>query len=179
VTYNDIESVVVPGVSTATLEGGVPTSINATSPWAGMRFSGPELPRINYDSNNGRAYCYVYGYSGHAFQSVQWEAAAIVKVDLCTLAVARHKSGDASAVLKAPVSLWYRSNWYPTEPVFIAAPNPKSEDDGILLLDAYDGEARVSKLVVLNATTLAEVAIVESPVRVPWPLHGQFFPTPV
>lgn len=180
ISYQDIEAIVTPGTSRVTVDGAPPVVVQPGSEYAGMRFSGPELPRINYGARNGRKYCFVYGYSGHAFESEVWEAAAVVKVDLCSLEPVQPAAGSnrtvGHAVRRAPVSVWARQDVYPSEPVFVPSPSPRSEDDGVLLFDAYDGRKKQSFLWVINATTMEDVSMMQSPVTVAWPLHAQFFP---
>jgi carotenoid cleavage dioxygenase-like enzyme len=132
----------------------------------GLSTSGPELPRINYERYNGRPYCFVYGYSGHAMGSPRWSDAAVVKVDLC--------KGSA----QAPAQAFFQPGLYPSEPVFVGRPNATAEDDGVLLVDAFDSLLNTTQLVVLDARDLNVLAVLVSPLFMPWPLHAQFFPKP-
>jgi carotenoid cleavage dioxygenase-like enzyme len=135
------------------------------------QLSGPELPRLNYAQHNGRPYCYVYGYSGHAFGSTRWSDAAVVKGNLCAT------QGNSSLV---PALSWYEPGVYPSEAIFVPrkgakAPELLEEDDGVVLFDAFDSHSNRTVLVVLDAQTMVEVARVLSPVFMPWPLHAQFY----
>lgn len=64
------------------------------------------------------------------------------------------------------------------EPVFAPRPGSWDEDDGWLLVFAYDMAHDRSDLVILDASRVAgsPVAIVHLPVRVPAGLHGNWFP---
>eukprot|EP00730_Choanoeca_flexa_P011064 TRINITY_DN2261_c0_g1_i1.p1 TRINITY_DN2261_c0_g1~~TRINITY_DN2261_c0_g1_i1.p1 ORF type:complete len:582 (+),score=75.71 TRINITY_DN2261_c0_g1_i1:98-1843(+) len=131
----------------------------------GLRLSGPELPRINYEHHNGRPYCYVYGYSGHAFGSPLWSDAAVVKADLC------QQINDTAV----HALTWFEEGVYPSEAIFIPHPVTEAEDDGLLLFDAYDSHNNQTLLIMLDASTMIEVARIASPVFMPWPLHAQFY----
>jgi hypothetical protein len=66
----------------------------------------------------------------------------------------------------------------PLEPVFVAAPKARREDEGVILavvLDAYRG---TSFLLVLDAGSFAELARAEVPHHIPFGLHGQYVAGP-
>jgi carotenoid cleavage dioxygenase-like enzyme len=113
-----------------------------------------ELPRIAYRTHNGRPYRYVYGTSG----STDW-IDRIVKVDV--------ESRESAS--------WAQDGCYPGEPVFVPQPGAEAEDAGVLLSVVLDGTAGRSFLLVLDATTLQEVARAEVPHHIPFSFHGQFF----
>lgn len=116
-----------------------------------------ELPRINYASCAGKPYRYVYG----AGVEVEGDFLdSIVKVDLVTSKSAR----------------WYERGCYPGEPVFVAAPEARAEDDGVLLSVVVDVGNNRSFLLVLDAATLEEVARAKTPRAIPFHFHGDFFP---
>jgi carotenoid cleavage dioxygenase len=52
------------------------------------------------------------------------------------------------------------------------------EDDGVLMGFVYDHARDASDLVVLDAGTLADLASVHLPVRVPYGFHGNWVPSP-
>jgi len=118
-----------------------------------------EFPRINYQRCNGRPYQFVYG--GNA-DSNSGFINQLVKVNVQT--------GD--------VKTWQESNLFPTEPVFVSAPDAPAEDHGVLLSVALDGEKEQSFLLVLDAQTMAELARADLPHAIPFGLHGQFFENP-
>ena len=116
-----------------------------------------EFPRINYGLINGRDYRYGYGTSLHSPES-DWPD-QLVKVDVV---------GDDS-------STWYEPGCYPGEPVFVAAREGRSEDDGVILSVVLDSPAARSFLLVLDAGSFEELARAEAPQRIPFGFHGQFF----
>ncbi len=64
------------------------------------------------------------------------------------------------------------------EPVFVAAPGAKSEDEGWLLTYVYDAARDKSDLVILDATAIEKgpIARVHLPRRVPNGFHGSWIP---
>jgi beta,beta-carotene 9',10'-dioxygenase len=71
-------------------------------------------------------------------------------------------------------SEWSEAGRYPGEPVFVAAPEARDEDDGVLLSVVFDGERGNSFLLVLDARDLTELARAEVPHHIPYGFHGQF-----
>jgi carotenoid cleavage dioxygenase-like enzyme len=114
---------------------------------------GLELPRINYGRHNERPYRYVWGVDAES----GW-LDRIVKVDV--------SSGDQAA--------WSEDGCSPGEPVFVAAPDASSEDDGVLLSIVFDSGSGRSFLLVLDAVDLSELARAEAPHHIPYGFHGQF-----
>ena len=112
-----------------------------------------ELPRINYPRCNERSYRYVWG-AGSAGGWID----RIVKVD-----VERRESSE-----------WSEDGRYPGEPVFVAAPEARDEDGGVLLSVVFDAERGNSFLLVLDAHNLEELARAEVPHHIPFGFHGQF-----
>jgi beta,beta-carotene 9',10'-dioxygenase len=117
-----------------------------------------ELPRIHYRRCNSKPYQFAYG----ASTSRQTPGAflnQLVKVD-----VARGES-----------MTWFREGCYPGEPVFVAGPQAKDEDEGAVLSVVLDAERGNSFLLVLDAQSFGEVARAEVPQHIPFGFHGQFF----
>jgi len=114
---------------------------------------GLELPRINYGANNERPYRYVWGIDAET----GW-LDSIVKTDVRERATTR----------------WSEHGCSPGEPVFIAAPQSESEDDGVLLSVVFDSRSGRSFLLVLDASDLSELARAEAPHHIPYGFHGQF-----
>ncbi|XP_059622875.1 carotenoid isomerooxygenase-like [Phlebotomus argentipes] len=119
-----------------------------------------DLPQINYLRHSGKPYRYFY-----ALSSDFACPGMIIKVDV-------HSKTRTT---------WSEEHCFPGEPVFLEAPNPTSEDDGVLLsvlLWGSDQENRVG-LLILNARNLEEIArcefITSSPV--PRCVHGWFSAT--
>jgi carotenoid cleavage dioxygenase-like enzyme len=63
------------------------------------------------------------------------------------------------------------------EAFFVADAGAKNEDDGWLLAYLFDRSDNRSRLLVVDATTMKEVARVKLPHRVPHGFHGDFVPT--
>ena len=117
-----------------------------------------ELPRINYKRHNGRDYRYAYGASGK--KAAQYDFLnQLVKVD----------------VQNQATKTWYQEACYPGEPVFVAAPDAKKEDDGVLLSVVLNGQKGNSFLLILSAETFEEIARAEVPQHIPFGFHGQYF----
>lgn len=114
-----------------------------------------ELPRINYARHNGRRYRFAYGVG----QSDAGDFLdQLVKVDVDTGAT----------------STWHEPGCYAGEPVFVAAPDARREDDGVLLSVVLDSASGTSFMVVLDAESLRELARARVPHAVPFGFHGQF-----
>jgi carotenoid cleavage dioxygenase-like enzyme len=112
-----------------------------------------ELPRINYGRCNERPYRYAWGVGSRG----AW-IDGIVKAD-----VVERRSIE-----------WAEDGCFPGEPVFVATPGAKDEDDGVLLSVVLDGRKGNSFLLVLDARSLDEVARAEVPHHIPFGFHGQF-----
>jgi len=114
-----------------------------------------EFPSINYSRYNGRAYRYTY-LAATDYGSLP---TAVAKVDLAGPTTVR----------------WSEPGVHPGEPLFVPAPSPAAEDDGILLLLALDTRAERSAILCLDADTLAERARAYLPHPLPYGFHGQFY----
>lgn len=116
-----------------------------------------ELPRIHYSAHSGKPYQYVYGVSLH--DGMQDFTNQLVKINVQT----------------GETAIWFVDGYYPSEPVFVPAPDATTEDDGVLLSVVLDSTAEHSFLLVLDATTMTEIARAELPHALPFSFHGQFF----
>ena len=112
-----------------------------------------ELPRINYMRCNERPYRYVWGVGADA----GW-LDRIVKAD----------------VTERSATVWSEDGCFPGEPVFVARPDARDEDDGVLLSVVFDGRSERSFLLVLDAASLEELGRAEVPHQIPFGFHGQF-----
>lgn len=65
-----------------------------------------------------------------------------------------------------------------SEAVFAAQPNAQAEDEGYLLLFAYDKKRNASDFLILDAKEIEKppIATIQLPRRVPHGLHGSWFP---
>jgi carotenoid cleavage dioxygenase-like enzyme len=70
--------------------------------------------------------------------------------------------------------VWEEPGSYPGEPVFVAAPDAKAEDEGVLLSVVLNGERGNSFLLVVDARSLDELARAEVPHHIPFGFHGQY-----
>ena len=70
----------------------------------------------------------------------------------------------------------YTENHYATEMSFIANPDAKSEDDGVLVTISYDGERQQSYFVVIDALSFEIIDKAWMPHDIPWSAHGMHFP---
>ena len=116
---------------------------------------GMELPVIN-ENYRFKQNCFVFGID---YDKDDVAIIRIVKRDVC-------RGKDLS---------WYKTNHYPSEAIFVAAPNAVSEDDGVLLSVVFDGKREESYLLVLDANTMETRAVSPLPHLVPFSIHGQFF----
>ena len=116
-----------------------------------------ELPRIAYRRCSGRDYRYAWGTSVLRDSSAWFDS--LVKLDVTGAEPARR---------------WQAPGCHPGEPVPVAAPDARGEDDGVILSVVLDGERDSSFLLVLDARSLEELARVESPMRLPFGFHAQY-----
>jgi beta,beta-carotene 9',10'-dioxygenase len=110
-----------------------------------------ELPRIDYGRVNGRPYRYVWGTGA--------------------------RSDFFDTVIKADVTTGETLTWsegYPGEPVYVGRPGRVEEDDGVLLTVVLEPDRGTSSMVVLDASTLTELARARVPHHIPFGFHGQF-----
>jgi carotenoid cleavage dioxygenase-like enzyme len=118
-----------------------------------------EFPTIHYRRRVGRPYQYAYAAETHGRSPLPTD---VVKIDVGT--------GRART--------WGEPGTYPGEPVFVPAPDPDGEDDGILLSVVSDPGSDRSVLVCLDAATMTERARAPLPHHLPYGFHGQFYGPP-
>jgi len=70
--------------------------------------------------------------------------------------------------------VWREEGCVPGEPVFIPRPGGTEEDDGVVLTVVLDSTLLRSKLVILNAKTMEEIARAEMESIFPMGFHGTF-----
>jgi all-trans-8'-apo-beta-carotenal 15,15'-oxygenase len=102
------------------------------------------------------------------------------------MAVAERETGNdpLQAIKKLDLISGERQVWsaaprgFVSEPVMVprpaAAGGEGPEDDGWVLCVVWNGARCASDLVILDAASLAEVAVLEMPVAIPHGLHGSF-----
>jgi carotenoid cleavage dioxygenase-like enzyme len=118
-----------------------------------------EFPRLNYRACNGNPYRYVFG-TGTRLPGNFMDQ--LVKAD----------------VHARTATTWGEAGCYPGEPVFVAAPEARGEDEGAILSVVLDAHKGASFLLVLDASSFAELARAEVPHHIPFGLHGQYFESP-
>lgn len=118
-----------------------------------------DMPVINeyYRFQN---YCYVYGIV-LKIDNTSLSNISIVKKNVC-----HQPYKDAS---------WNLKGHYPVEPWFIASPEAKSEDDGLLLFPVIDGERNASYIAIVDAKDMTLINKSYLPTILPYNLHGRFF----
>ncbi|XP_055683965.1 carotenoid isomerooxygenase [Lutzomyia longipalpis] len=122
---------------------------------------GCETPRINYERFGRKEYTYFYAISADVDAD---NPGTIIKVNVKN---------------KTKIT-WCEENCYPSEPIFLEAPNSKAEDDGVIIASLIwgRGDENHTGLIVLCAKTLKELGRAEffTPTPVPKCLHGWFTP---
>ncbi len=100
------------------------------------------------------------------------------------MAVAERETGNdpLQAIKKLDLQSGERRVWsaaprgFVSEPLMVPRPGATAEDDGWVLCLVWNGARCASDLVILDAASLAEVAVLELPLAVPHGLHGSFAP---
>ena len=118
-----------------------------------------ELPVIDYGQRNGRPYRFAYAV-GRRHDEVESFWNQIVKLDV--------DSGETRT--------WHEPGTHPSEPVFVASPDRRDEDDGVLLSVVLDHASEGSFLLALNARNLRELGRAAAPQRIPLGFHSQHVP---
>jgi all-trans-8'-apo-beta-carotenal 15,15'-oxygenase len=103
------------------------------------------------------------------------------------MAVAERETGNdpLQAIKKLDLISGERRVWsaaprgFVSEPVMVPRPAPAgglepAEDEGWVLTLIWNGARGASDLVILDAGSMAELAVVELPLAIPYGLHGSF-----
>ncbi len=98
------------------------------------------------------------------------------------MAVAERERGNdpLQALMKLDLVSGERRVWsaaprgFVSEPVMVPRPGATAEDDGWLLCVVWNGARCASDLVILDAVSMAEVALLELPLALPHGLHGSW-----
>ena len=118
-----------------------------------------ELPHFDYQYGFARPdYRYVYGISLQPEQR-QGFYNQLVKID----------------IQNREDQVWKADGCYPGEPVFVPAPDRKSEDSGVLLSVILSPKEESSFLLVLDAQNMREIARATLPEPMLFGFHGIFF----
>nr|CAD7446287.1 unnamed protein product [Timema bartmani] len=122
---------------------------------------GCETPKLHYEKHMGRSYRYFYAISSDVDAE---NPGTLIKVD----------------TVNKTWKTWNEKNIFPSEPIFVPAPEPKSEDDGVILSSLVWGKGLENQVgvIILDAITWKELARAEftTPSAVPKCLHGWFTP---
>lgn len=118
-----------------------------------------DLPAINYERFNGKEYTYVYGANYYKLPF------SIIKMNV----------KNPQEIIEKKYEFNTKS-CLPSEPIFVESMNPKSEDDGVLLVMVLCDEK--DYLSVLDAKNLNEIGRGELPndVKSAFTFHGFFAP---
>lgn len=100
---------------------------------------------------------YVYSFGAYALDSPDYDNWGLFKFDLQENRVESYYQHDSV---------------YLSEPLFVANPDGLSEDDGVLLSQAYFGHEQVTKLLVIDATSMKALAEISTGSRAPLDFHG-------
>jgi len=76
----------------------------------------------------------------------------------------------------AVIAAWHRPNVYPGEPTFVPVPGSADRTEGTIMFKTLDGSTGLSHLVLCDAKTLKTKSEAVLPVRVPFTVHGGWFP---
>lgn len=125
--------------------------------WSNLSSQNQEFPRIHYAHHNGKDYQFVY--TTIATKQAPLFLDSIQKTNINT--------GHSK--------LWQKEGYYPGESVFVANPEGKSEDDGILIFIAFNVATACSSFILLDARTMQQLAEVTLPFHLPFGLHGNFY----
>lgn len=121
--------------------------------------SGPvEFPTVHYRRYNGREHRYVY--------------CAETRRDG---ALPSHLAKADTTRAPGYADRWTAPDCYPGEPVFVPAPAPETEDDGVVLSLVLDTDTDRTFLLVLDASSFRELARAPLPHRLPFAFHGEFY----
>ncbi len=130
----------------------------------GVSVPGPTLPRWNRRMAGQRT-CFLWGLQSHVNGSKLFSSQAVMKFDTCA-----YEQGDTIVhqMYSEPGIMF-------AEPVFVPRPQGHLEDDGVVLVDAYNTELHSSALYVLDGSTMELLAILQAPVLVPFPVHAEWY----
>jgi all-trans-8'-apo-beta-carotenal 15,15'-oxygenase len=116
-----------------------------------------EFPTVNPD-RVGQDYRYLFmGVANSSTDNAPLQG--ITKIDLMTR--------ERQTWTAAPTG-------FVSEPVFVAKPQPQSEDDGWLIALVYQGDRNETDVVILNALDLSVVAKLHLTHHLPYGLHGSW-----
>jgi len=120
--------------------------------------TGMEFPTIRYDDYNGKPYRFAYGAWMSSGSVPTYDA--LVKLDVQT--------GEHVA--------WKVDGHYPGEPIFVADPSGKEEDDGVVMTNVLDTKSNQTYVLLLDAKSFKQIGSAgPTPHHIPHGFHGRYF----
>jgi carotenoid cleavage dioxygenase-like enzyme len=135
--------------------------------WKDEIKQGYELPVTRYSRAYGSECVsvqhprYVYAFGAFALGSQDYDNWGLFKFDLEENKVSSYYQQDSV---------------YLSEPIFVPNPDGETEDDGVLLCQAFFGKESETKLLVFNARNMEVMATVSTGMRAPLDFHGAWIP---
>jgi len=122
------------------------------------RIHGPNMEHV------GKAHPkYVYAYGTYALGSSEYGDWVLLKLE-----------PDSKHLIATTYEV---SSHFFSEPIVVADPDGKEDDDGVILTQMYNGKRGETKLAVLNAKNMNFVAEIYTNNRSPMDSHGGWFPS--
>jgi carotenoid cleavage dioxygenase-like enzyme len=143
---------------------------------------GPRLARFHIDLRSGQVRRTPLGEGTYDFPVIdERHRCQPTRVVWGCGEVAGHQDGMLNQLVRREIAAdgsvsercWSAPQCYPGEPIFVPRPGGPAHD-GVLLSVVLDGRAARSFLLVLDATTMTEIARAESPLVIPFGFHGSF-----
>lgn len=135
--------------------------------WKDEIEQGYELPVTRYsrafgsECISGKHPRYVFAFGAFALGSKDYDNWGLFKFDLEENKVSSYYQQDSV---------------YLSEPIFVPNPDGGTEDDGVLLSQAYFGKNSETKLLIFNARNMEVIATVSTGMRAPLDFHGAWVP---
>ena len=126
-----------------------------------------ELPTL-HPAMYHRKYRYCYGIS------IGGGREAVISDQILKLDMDHPDIGSAKILENGCGRVWREDGCVPGEPIFVPRPGGTDEDDGVVLTVVLDSTLLRSKLVILDARTMSEIARAEMKTIFPMGFHGAF-----
>jgi torulene dioxygenase len=126
-----------------------------------------ELPVI-HPAKYHRKYRYCYGLSIGGGPDV------VLSDEILKLDMDHPEVESAEIHANGSGQVWREEGCVPGEPVFVPRPGGTEEDDGVILTIVLDSTLLRSKLLILDAKTMKEIAKAEMKAAFPVGFHGTF-----
>eukprot|EP01084_Bolivina_argentea_P238041 399922_1 len=150
-----------------------------------VNVSGQMMPVINYEKYNTMPYQYIY--ATHT-TSVYTESDSLIKIKVPLITTHEQfiqytQKWDASNLKEPNYIIWHPDAWENVnEPYFIESENSNGEDDGFIVDLVLNGANNSSYLLILNATTMEQIATVHPNLDIingvlPLAFHARYYKT--